>query len=116
MATTQRSLLRLSRNTIFTISRQTQVPICRRFLLSNTPCSTSPSLHTYSRRTLSTTTPRYAALADQLPSKPTVVLQTPSPEYIEQEELDVEVLPPEQVKLVITDRAAEVGFLLRNNG
>jgi hypothetical protein len=37
-----------------------------------------------------------------------VVLQTPSPEYIEQEELDVELLPSEEVKLVITDRAAEV--------
>ncbi|CAA7259146.1 unnamed protein product [Cyclocybe aegerita] len=38
---------------------------------------------------------------------PTVVLFSPSKEYIEQEELDVELLPPEQVKLEITDRAAE---------
>jgi len=37
-----------------------------------------------------------------------MILQTPSPDYIEQEELDVELLNPEEVKLVITDRAAEV--------
>lgn len=37
-----------------------------------------------------------------------MVLQAPSPEYIEKEELDVELLKPEQVNLVITDRAAEV--------
>jgi len=36
------------------------------------------------------------------------VLQTPSLDYIKQEELDVELLPPDEVKLVITDRAAEV--------
>ncbi|KAL9711671.1 [4Fe-4S] proteins maturation [Leucoagaricus gongylophorus] len=36
-----------------------------------------------------------------------MILQTPSPDYIEQEELDVELLNPEEVKLVITDRAAE---------
>ncbi|KIM45060.1 hypothetical protein M413DRAFT_441713 [Hebeloma cylindrosporum] len=58
-------------------------------------------------RALSVTPQRYAALAASLPAQPTVVLYTPSPEYIEKEELDVELLPPEQVKLEITDRAAE---------
>jgi len=37
-----------------------------------------------------------------------MVLQTPSPDYIKEEELDVQLLPPDEVKLVITDRAAQV--------
>lgn len=60
------------------------------------------------QRGLSATSRRHAALAPSLPAQPTVVLCTPSPEYIEKEELDVDLLPPEQVKLEITDRAAEV--------
>jgi len=43
-----------------------------------------------------------------------MVLQTPSADYIQQEELDVELLPPDEVKLVITDRAAEVRRTLLN--
>ncbi|KAG6920049.1 hypothetical protein DXG01_010117 [Tephrocybe rancida] len=39
--------------------------------------------------------------------KPTLLLSTPSPEYLEQEEIDVDLPPPEDVNLVITDRAAE---------
>lgn len=61
------------------------------------------------QRNISTTIPRFAALATLLPTQPTIVLYSPSPEYIEKEELDVDLLPPEQVKLEITDRAAEVG-------
>ena len=61
----------------------------------------------YIQRNLSTTPKRLAALASSLPAKPTVVLATPSTDYIEKEELDVDILPPEQVKLDITDRAAE---------
>jgi len=60
------------------------------------------------QRGLSATSRRHAALAPSLPAQPTVVLCTPSPEYIKKEELDVDLLPPEQVKLEITDRAAEV--------
>jgi len=59
------------------------------------------------QRGLSITVQRHAALAPSLPAQPTVLLFTPSPEYIEKEELDVELLSPEQVKLEITDRAAE---------
>ncbi|KAF7321394.1 Fe-S-biosyn domain-containing protein [Mycena kentingensis (nom. inval.)] len=58
-------------------------------------------------RTFTTSLPRRAVLAAQLPSKPTVLLASPTPQYIEQEELDVELLPPEQAQIVITDRAAE---------
>lgn len=53
-----------------------------------------------------------AALAQDLPAQPTVLLDTPSADYIREEELDVELIPPEQVKLVITDRAAEVSYEL----
>jgi hypothetical protein len=62
----------------------------------------------YHARSLATTPSRRAALAERLLSKPTVVLHTPSPEYIEREELSIELLPVNQVNLVITDRAAEV--------
>ncbi|KAG6897715.1 hypothetical protein C0992_011925 [Termitomyces sp. T32_za158] len=48
-----------------------------------------------------------ATLASQVQGKPTLLLSSPSPEYLEQEEIDVDLPPPEQVKLVITDRAAE---------
>lgn len=101
-------LLHLVRNASLVLSRQPQVPICRRILLANTLRSVLLNHVSYPARSLSTTAPRLAALAEQLSAKSTVVLQTPSPEYIEQEELDVELLPSEEVKLVITDRAAEV--------
>ena len=55
-----------------------------------------------------TSTSSKAALASEIPAQPTIVLDTPSPEYLKEEELDVDLIPPEQVKLVITDRAAEV--------
>ncbi|KAF8813731.1 hypothetical protein BYT27DRAFT_7180486 [Phlegmacium glaucopus] len=77
------------------------------FTLSRT-CSLRPrNTHSYIQRNLSTTTKRLAALASSLPTRPTVVLATPSQDYIEKEELDVKLLPPEQAKLDITDRAAE---------
>jgi hypothetical protein len=69
---------------------------------------TSPLPLVPSARKLSTTTLRYAALTQQTPAQSIVVLQTPSPEYLEQEELDVEPLSPDQIQLIITDRAAEV--------
>ncbi|KAJ3500347.1 hypothetical protein NLJ89_g9840 [Agrocybe chaxingu] len=53
-----------------------------------------------------TSSDRFNTCSSRTPT-PTVVLFSPSKEYIEQEELDVELLPPEQVKLEITDRAAE---------
>ncbi|KAF8871250.1 hypothetical protein CPB84DRAFT_1801010 [Gymnopilus junonius] len=58
-------------------------------------------------RSLSTSVPKRAALASSLPAKPTVLLFTPSQKDLEEEELDVDLIPPEQVKLEITDRAAE---------
>jgi len=64
------------------------------------------------RRNISTNLPKHAALSSSLPARPTEVLFTPSKEYIEEEELDVDLLPPEQVKLEITDRAAEVSLIL----
>ena len=81
----------------------------RSFLYSRT-CRNIPTLHSRNNtayiRSLSSTPKRLAALAS-IPAKPTVVLATPSTDYIEKEELDVDLIPPEQVKLDITDRAAE---------
>ncbi|KAJ6593614.1 hypothetical protein B0H19DRAFT_1091176 [Mycena capillaripes] len=58
-------------------------------------------------RALTTSWPRRAALATPPPAQPTVLLSSPSPQYIEQEEIDVELLPPQQAQIIITDRAAE---------
>lgn len=59
-------------------------------------------------RSLTTSWPRRAALASHPPAQPTVLLFSPSPEYIEEEEIDVDLLPPQEAQIVITDRAAEV--------
>ncbi|KAF8629117.1 hypothetical protein AX17_005703 [Amanita inopinata Kibby_2008] len=58
-------------------------------------------------RLLVTSTPNRATVASRPPSHPTLLLQTPSPKYVAQEELDVDLPRPENVKLIITDRAAE---------
>jgi len=82
--------------------------LCHRVQLTN---ALRPAFQTSTRRHTRfspTNTRCYAALAGRLPSQPITVLQTPSLDYIKQEELDVELLPPDEVKLVITDRAAEV--------
>jgi hypothetical protein len=59
-------------------------------------------------RNLTASWPRRAALATQPSAQPTVLLVSPSPEYLEQEEIDVELLPPQHAQIIITDRAAEV--------
>lgn len=51
---------------------------------------------------------RTTTVTQHLPSSPTILLSLPSTEYLEQEEIDVELLPPEDVQVIITDRAAEV--------
>ncbi|KAJ3880053.1 hypothetical protein F5051DRAFT_400954 [Lentinula edodes] len=56
----------------------------------------------------SASAPRKTTTVTQhLPSSPTVLLSLPSTEYLEQEEIDVKLLPPEDAKVIITDRAAE---------
>ena len=91
--------------------------VISRLPLRNTPASRScptgrpiPQAYYVSRRSFSNTLSRRDALASSLPTQPTVVLFTPSQADIEKEELDVELLPPELVKLEITDRAAEVSL------
>ncbi|KAG5734519.1 hypothetical protein E4T56_gene4327 [Termitomyces sp. T112] len=58
-------------------------------------------------RNFSVTHLQKATLASQVQGKPTLLLSSPSLEYLEREEIDVDLPPPEEVKLVITDRAAE---------
>jgi hypothetical protein len=48
-----------------------------------------------------------AALAKELAAQPTVLVFSPSPENLE-EELDVELLQPHDIKIEITERTAEV--------
>ncbi|KAF5388831.1 hypothetical protein D9757_005623 [Collybiopsis confluens] len=55
----------------------------------------------------SATAPHRTTVTQHLPASPTVLLSLPSTDYLEQEEIDVELLPPEDAKIVITDRAAE---------
>lgn len=82
--------------------------LCHRVMLTNAFRSVSQTSTRRHTRFSPTNTRCYAALASRLPSQPIMVLQTPSADYIQQEELDVELLPTDEVKLVITDRAAEV--------
>ncbi len=56
----------------------------------------------------SASAPRRTTVTQHLPSSPTIVTSLPSPDYLEQEEIDVELLPAEEAKVIITDRAAEV--------
>ena len=49
-------------------------------------------------------------------SNKTVLVHMPSPDYIVQEELDVDLPPKENVRLIITDRAADVCVLVRYCG
>ncbi|KAJ7232785.1 hypothetical protein B0H12DRAFT_1028870 [Mycena haematopus] len=57
------------------------------------------------RRALTSSWPRGAPLAP--PAQPTVLLSSPSPAYLEQEEIEVDVLPAQEAHIVLTDRAAE---------
>ncbi|KAE9395930.1 hypothetical protein BT96DRAFT_966615 [Gymnopus androsaceus JB14] len=55
-----------------------------------------------------TSAPRRTTTATQhLPSSPTIILSLPSTEYLKKEEIDVELLPPEDAKVIIMDRTAE---------
>jgi hypothetical protein len=72
-------------------------------------CFTCYRQHVWSNpRSISTTLLRNAALATKPPAHPTVVLFSPSAEYLQKEELDVQVLQRQDINLIITDRAAEV--------
>ncbi|KAJ4483707.1 hypothetical protein J3R30DRAFT_3283946 [Lentinula aciculospora] len=66
-------------------------------------CLLNTRVHAYS-----VSAPRRTTTVTQhLPSSPTILLSSPSIEYLEQEEIDVEALPPEDANVIITDRAAE---------
>ncbi|KAJ7572078.1 hypothetical protein C8J56DRAFT_809744 [Mycena floridula] len=56
-------------------------------------------------RTLAISAVRRSALDP--PAQQTVVLTTPSAKYLEDEELDVEILPSQDARITVTDRAAE---------
>ncbi|KAL0956228.1 hypothetical protein HGRIS_002384 [Hohenbuehelia grisea] len=59
------------------------------------------------RRHLSTTLCRRAAAPAVPPAKSTVLLTSPTQHDIDEQELDAELIPPQNAKLGITDRAAE---------
>ena len=61
-----------------------------------------------STRTLLTSRPRGATLAANPPAHPTILIFSPTPEAIKQQELDIELLPPQDINIDITDRAAQV--------
>lgn len=64
------------------------------------------------RRTFVSTIPRLNSLASHPPlAHATTIVFSPTPQQIEDEELDVELIPPKDIKIVVTDRAAEVIIL-----
>jgi len=102
-------------NQLSRVLRQAPRGLLRSSSLSKPPTSVSfaplprvTHLCSRSERHLSNSASSRAALASSLPAEPTVILLQPTQADIEKEELDVELLPPEEVKLDITDRAAEV--------
>ncbi|KAH7927482.1 hypothetical protein BV22DRAFT_1060994 [Leucogyrophana mollusca] len=62
---------------------------------------------TFPTRSFSLSLPRHAALAQQPRKEPTVLIVSPTPAQLQEEELDVEPIPPEDAHIDITDRAAE---------
>ncbi|TFK44465.1 hypothetical protein BDQ12DRAFT_593694 [Crucibulum laeve] len=87
--TSARLVLRLYRST--SISRRTYLSFPQRASTPKRPFSSTILLRA----------------ASQPPAKSSIVRSAPSPEDIEKEEIDVELIPPERVNLVLTDRAAE---------
>jgi hypothetical protein len=59
-------------------------------------------------RYLTSTTRSPAALVKELAARAAILVYSPSPESLEEEELDVELLQPHDIKLRITEHAAEV--------
>ncbi|KZV71970.1 hypothetical protein PENSPDRAFT_576884 [Peniophora sp. CONT] len=78
---------------------------------ARTSCSSTPALYvartsrlpvaSASRRTLAT------HASDRPPSHPTLLVQHPSQDDLDAEEIDAEVVAPDEAKLELTDRAAE---------
>ncbi|KAI5890376.1 uncharacterized protein SCHCODRAFT_02631683 [Schizophyllum commune H4-8] len=95
------------------VFRRSAREICRRSTLfrasTRLPLHSPPKcIHSTAFRELSTTpVRRYAKIQPTPPGKISRLLASPSPEYIEKEEISVDLVPPEQARLEITDRAAE---------
>ena len=54
-----------------------------------------------------------SALANNRPTtQPIIVIFSPSHKHIEKEELDIELIPSQDIKIELTDRAAEVRFFV----
>ncbi len=84
-----------------------------RLTAASSPLRSTTNLHARSVRNrsfLSTSSTSKASLTSALPTQPTVMLYHPTKAGIEMEEVYVELLPPDKVKLEITDRAAEVSL------
>jgi len=81
-----------------------------RLTAASGPLRSTTKLHARSVRNLSTSSTSKASLTSTLPTQPTVMLYHPTKAEIETEEVYVELLPPDKVKLGITDRAAEVSL------
>ncbi|EEB98886.1 hypothetical protein MPER_01527 [Moniliophthora perniciosa FA553] len=55
----------------------------------------------------SASAPRRYSTVEKPSLSHTKLLSTPSPEYIEEEEIDVELVPEDKAELIVTDRAAQ---------
>lgn len=60
------------------------------------------------RRLFSSTKLSSSVLGNHPAAQPVIVVFSPSPGYMEEEELDVELIPSSDIKIELTDRAAEV--------
>lgn len=51
-------------------------------------------------------------MANHSVAQPIIVVFSPSPERMKEDELDVELIPPSEIRIELTDRAAEVCIFL----
>jgi hypothetical protein len=73
--------------------------------------SVVPSNH---RRTFSSKAKASSSLLarTQPAAHPTIVVFSPSPQHLQEEEVDVDLIPHQDIKIELTDRAAEVRCVL----
>jgi hypothetical protein len=92
------------------VTRQALNVPCRQARLQQCPAARLRNyLSPYRHRAFVTSTPtRTAVLAKHPPAECSVVIYSPSPEDIKQQDLDAEVISSGDIRIKITDSAAEV--------
>jgi ferredoxin len=95
---------------LMSTTRILRAPFSSRILRPRHQCSANYLCKyraTNPHRSFVTTKTTRAALATHPPGQSSVIVLSPSPAQIEQQDLEVELIPPEEVRVEVTERAAE---------